>query len=168
MLYFQWMCNQVCTRGQALAYRSLLEALDSTEFTPSLEMDANRAADGVDLRRRYEYESDGPVENLYYRGEASVLEMMVALAIRIEGFMDDFEEDRTHVWFWDMIQSLGLEDMRGSHFNQLRFDYILNKFLSNDYEPNGVGGLFILAEPPKDLRTVEIWYQAMWYLNEVT
>ena len=40
-------------------------------------------------------------------------------------------------------------------------------FLNRQYEADGRGGLFIVRNSRFDLRTVEIWYQAMWYLDEV-
>ena len=46
------------------------------------------------------------------------------------------------------------------------FNRVMQIFLNREYEPNGRGGLFTVNNSPADMRTVEIWYQFMWYLNE--
>ena len=43
---------------------------------------------------------------------------------------------------------------------------VIFRFLHRQYKPNGEGGLFTLEHPKYDLRNEEIWYQAMWYLDE--
>ena len=73
--------------------------------------------------------------------------------------------DRTSVWFWNMIDNLGLSDMSDAHFNQPYVDDVIFRFLNRDYLPNGQGGLFTINNCSEDLRNVEIWYQLCWYLN---
>ena len=78
---------------------------------------------------------------------------------------DPDEGDRTSVCFWEMIHSLGLENMSDAHFNQDYVDDIIFRFMNREYLPNGQGGLFTIDNCDEDLRTVEIWYQLCWYLN---
>jgi hypothetical protein len=103
-------------------------------------------------------------------GPCSVLEMMIALAIRCEeNIMDDpLIGDRTRQWFWSMISSLGLSGMTDTRFDNKSVDRVLETFLDRDYKPNGEGGLFTIKRCEKDLRKVEIWYQLLWYLDTIT
>lgn len=67
-----------------------------------------------------------------------------------------------------MINSLGLDRMDDLRFDEDYTNSIIIRFLNRKYERNGKGGLFTIKRPDLDLRTVEIWYQMSWYLNEVT
>ena len=94
--------------------------------------------------------------------------MMVALSLRCEEqIMRDYDiGDRTCVWFWGMIRSLGLEEMEDRYFQEKAADYIIQRFLDRGYKSNGEWGLFTVRNPRRDMRDVEIWYQMCWYLNE--
>lgn len=172
--YFRWMTDIVCHGrfSERISYNKLLVYLHSTEFKWSLPMDRNRSEDGIDLRYRFAYQHpalDNDVER-YLHGPCSVLEMMIALAIRCEEtIMDDPRKgDRTQQWFWGMIASLGLASMHDDIFDRRFVDYTVNRFLDRDYEPNGKGGLFTIRNCDKDLRNVEIWYQLNWYLDTIS
>jgi hypothetical protein len=98
----------------------------------------------------------------------SVLEMLVALSMRCEEtIMSDGECDRTGVWFWSMLNNLGLTEMDDSHFNERKAYDIIQRFLDREYSYYGEGGLVTVKNPGGDMRTAEIWYQIMWYLDEV-
>ena len=92
--------------------------------------------------------------------------MMVSLAFIIEErIMDDMEQgNRTGLWFWNMIVNLGLGTMSDNNFDIDYCEFVIDRFLKRKYEKNGKGGLFSI-EDDRDMRTAEIWYQAMWYLN---
>lgn len=173
--YFEWMYDLVCNGrySGAITYRKLLILLHDTRFRYSISKDRNRAEDGVDLRRRFaltckpKYLYDSTIAAL--EGPCSVLEMMVALAIRCEEtIMDDPSiGDRTEQWFWDMIRSLGLGSDIDSRFNERHATDVIDAFLERNYEPDGRGGLFTIRGCDTDLRTIEIWQQLCWYLNTV-
>ena len=74
--------------------------------------------------------------------------------------------NRTGQWFWNMIVNLGLSNMNDDNFDETYFNRVMQIFLNREYSPNGRGGLFTVKNSPADMRTVEIWYQFMWYLNE--
>ena len=110
--YFEWMSELVCGDrfAQRFSFRKLLMQLHTTEFTYCLKMDKNREEDGIDLRYRFAYEHpEIPNAENYLDGPCSVLEMMIALAIRCEEqFMDNaLLGNRTAQWFWGMITNLG-------------------------------------------------------------
>lgn len=172
-LYFEWMLSFVYNDKyfKRLSFRRVLEYLYLREFYYILPMDDNRAQDGIALRYRFGREKgidDREIASVLDVKPCSVLEMMVALSIRIEeNIMSSYEVgDRTGQWFWTMMSSLGLGHMYDSNFNIHIVNDILHDFLERKYEPNGKGGLFTLSNPPEDLRNVEIWYQMNWYLGE--
>jgi len=171
--YFDWMCQLVSDKQYIgdRSYRKLLSKLHNIPFTYTIDMDGNRAADGIDLRYRFGYErnyEDYIIASFLDDKPCSVLEMIIALALRCETIMEDPDYgDRTGEWFWGMIESLGLESMDDTSFNRDYVDDVIDVFLSRDYERDGRGGLFTIKHPKRDLRTVEIWYQMNWYLDSI-
>ena len=169
--YFEWMCDLVCGHKfhRDISYRKLLETLHGIEFTYSIPNDINRAEDGIDLRYRFALSQDQLGIELYLRGPCSVLEMMVALAIHCEeSIMDDpLIGDRTAQWFWGMITNLGLGSMTDNRFDERFVENTIGIFLDREYEPDGRGGLFRIRDCDCDLRTVEIWWQLLWYLDTI-
>jgi hypothetical protein len=57
--------------------------------------------------------------------------------------------------------------MDDERFDEGGADRIVQRFLDHKYGLHGEGGLVTLPDTRRDLRTVEIWYQMMWYLDEV-
>ena len=172
--YFDWMYQLVCNEKyfKGLSHRKLLSHLHNVDFTYTIAMDGNRAEDGIDLRYRFGYERGyaGPIIASYLDDRAcSVLEMLVALTIRCEEhIMDDPDVgNRTGQWFWNMIVNLGLGRMNDIQFLKTYVDGVISKFLDRGYERNGAGGLFVLKHCNRDMRSIEIWYQMCWYLDEV-
>lgn len=170
--YFEWLCELVDSKrfSKRVSYRKLLMHLHNIEFTWFIPHDDNRADDGIQLRRRYALTQHDVSLSNYISGPCSVLEMMVALAIRCEeSIMDDtMFGNRTGQWFWGMIHNLGLSPMNDSEFDRDFTDDVIARFLNREYEPNGKGGLFTIKHCDCDLRTVEIWCQLSWYLGSIT
>ncbi len=164
-LYFEWLSRKVCEQGSP--YKRLLSYLFDREFTYILPMDSHRASDGVYLR--YHFSREMHDDRLIFDGPCTVFEMLVALAIRCEADImgDPLGTDRTKNWFWEMITNLGLAKMTDSKFDEAFVKSRVDIFLNRNYEPNGKGGLFFIPECSKDLRTVEIWYQMLWYLDSI-
>lgn len=168
--YFQWICSVVCDKRHPMyRYERLLYALHDREFTFMMDMDENRAADGIDLRNRFVHEFGCFHHRGFDTGPCSVLEMMVALSIRCEEhIMDDPEiGNRTGEWFWLMIDNLDLMSMDNDNFNVAYVDEVIDIFLAREYHPNGRGGLFPAPSFGYDMRTIDIWYQMMRYLNSI-
>lgn len=171
--YVDWMLSKVCEDKRKIDdYMELFLYLYNYRFEWIHPMDSNRQEDGEALRYQFGRENGYPdpmIASLLDDRPCSILEMMVALAIRCE---DRFAYDpdvgnRTGVWFWEMIESLGLSRMNNCNFDIDHADMIIDRFLKRKYEPNGKGGLFTLKRPMKDMRHVDIWYQMCYYLNEV-
>lgn len=174
--YFAWLYDVACGNRYAeeISFRKLLSYLHNVDFTWVIPLDENRAEDGMSLR--YRFARLQPHEDLVCSvadmliGPCSILEMMVALAIRCEeDIMDDTAYgDRTRQWFWNMIVSLGLGSMTDDRFDKKAADTIIRRFLRREYEPNGQGGLFTIRRCVDDLRNVEIYTQLCWYLNSIS
>lgn len=165
--YFKWLCDIVCDGrfSKNISYDKLLKCLHSIEFRVLIPNDINRAKDGVDLRRRYYLQTSN------YAGlscPCTVLEMMVALTIRCEESIMDNPSfgDRTGQWFWEMIRTLGLSNITDDYFDEAYVREKIDIFMDRQYEPDGQGGLFKIKHCRRDLRTVEIWYQLCWYLDQ--
>lgn len=156
--YFEWLLSKVgADLPMYMKYRRILEELYLREFTWKLRMDENRAADGIQLRRNFEYETGLEYYDFALEKPCSVLEMLVALALRCEKQITGDEEPEK--WFWLMLENLEVLDGEN-------LDEKLYIFLERKYTSKGVGGLFPMKNPRQDMRKVEIWYQLNWYLAE--
>lgn len=171
--YFNWLYKKACGNRypEQISYKKLLMYLHSKIFRYHILKDRNRAEDGISLRRRFTYDCDTIEDaDLYLTEPCSVLEMMLALAIRCEeSIMDDFERrDRTTQWFWCMVTNLGIGSMTDDRFDKKLVNDAIERFLDGDYAPDGKGGLFYIRNCDTDLRYVEIWTQLLWYLDSIT
>ncbi len=152
-------------------YSHLLSYLLNTEYRWLIANDKNRAMDGMAYRDEY---ANGDAQTLAYLNDnlpnpCSVLEMLVALAVRCEFDImhDPYEDaDRSHFWFWTMIDNLGLSQFDDRHFNQDEASYILWNWLDHNFDPDGTGSPFPLQYPIEDSRGLEIWSQMNRWLDE--
>ena len=170
--YFEWMCELMCCErfGEGISYKKLLTHLHHIEFTYTIPKDENRAADGISLRYRFAlHHPDIEDAESYLEGPCSVLEMMVALAIRCEETIMDNPNvgDRTRQWFWGMVTNLGLGSMTDERFDGWFVDEVIDRFLDRQYDRNGKGGLFTVRHCDCDMRKVEIWFQLCYFLDSI-
>ena len=66
-----------------------------------------------------------------------------------------------------MLSNLELDDMDDNNLDPDRAEMIIQRLLNRDYLRDGTGGLFRIENCKYDLRDVDIWYQANWYLNSI-
>ena len=151
--YFHWLLkfigNGFCRKN---SYFELLEYLFNTEFYWSIPMDENRAADGIELRHRFVVECNENEEAsfVYLSGPASVLEVLIALSIRMEYIArGSVDLSKSSQWFWGMIKSLDVFDCYDGCFNEEKVILCLRYM---PIFPNGEG---------------ELWTQAMKFLSEL-
>lgn len=171
--YFNWLYDIVCTDrySKQISYKKLLMYLHDTEFRYLLFKDGARAEDGISLRYRFACDRPDIIDaDLYLEGPCSVLEMMIALALRCEeNIMDDpLIGNRTAQWFWGMVTNLGLGAMYDSRFDIDRVEEAVTRLLERKYKRDGRGGLFTVRDCSVDLRDIEIWIQLCWYLDSIT
>lgn len=173
--YFEWLCSLVkdSKPDRRRSYKKLMVYLYHTEFVYIMMMDGNRHEDGINLRYRFGYENGIPdpvIASCLDNSPCSVLEMMVALALRCEEhIMQDPEIGlMSGKWFWNMVTNLGLIEMSDTNFDDEVVNSIVWRFLNRGYESDGAGSLVHIRNCPVDLRNVEIWYQMMMYLYDYT
>lgn len=144
------------------SYQKLLTALYETEFYSKIKNDERRARDGLYLRNIFEMETHCECDK---DGNCSVLEMMLALAMRCDEdiMYDPSKGCQIYVWFWEMISNLGLEKMTDYEFHYDSFDKIIMMFLSRTYDKNGFGGPFYIPNFTRDMRKIELWSQINLY-----
>ena len=176
--YFRWLIAAVSNdEHPADNYKKLLRYLHDRSFCYILPMDGNRSEDGIDLRYRgfaYQCGIDyREIASVLDIRDCSVLEMMVSLAVRMEDIAGDYDYgDRTSIWFWKMVESMGLKGMTDAYIEsnsttaQADIEETVDRFLKREYYPNGKGGLFTLPDSDCDLRQMEIWNQMCRFLAQ--
>lgn len=171
--YLDWLKSFVLQEEyNSSKYDMFFEVLYDIEFTFCLPMDSNREKDGLDLRIKFINNCNYKQENLKFidNRPCSVLEMLIALSIRCENtFAYNPEyEDRTFIWFWEMISNMGLTGhITNDDFDSTFIENKINRCLERRFESNGRGGLFILPERKEDIRDIDFWKQAGWYFDRV-
>lgn len=177
--YFNWLCAKAIPDWKIrLSFSKVLNRLNNIEFTYSVPMDENRMIDGVNLRYRFGHENNIPdyvVSNTVDIICCTVLEMMVALAIRMEEeiFFDPKFGDRTSQWFMHMLESTGLlyysDDNVSNPIEYIEFgiDSKILIMLNRSYDNYGNGSLFRLKRPVPNYNCLELWNQMICYANEL-
>lgn len=170
--YYDWLCYIIELKDAP--YKNVIALLHSIEFEWTVLRDENRAKDGESLRYDFvqaNYGCDNDISaalNELNCKPCSVLEMMIALAIRCEiHIMSDPEYgDRTAQWFWLMMNNLGLISMTDDTFDNQQATIIISRFLNRRYKTDGTGGLFAIPGTSHNMRSAEIWYQLCWAMQE--
>jgi len=169
--YFQWLYRKVASvrlTNPARTYWSLLRQLHSKEFVWSVHNDDNRLMDGLALRDIFLQASGEENERNWYGLGCSMLEMLIALSVRLE--FDALEEKKSDEWFWLLMENIELNEYTDlyfkNHFTVQLVNETLDRVIYRTYEPDGRGGLFPLRDPHGDQRRVEVWYQMSSYLLE--
>lgn len=164
--YREWLVSQACDLcSEYGSYYELFTYLYSREFVPSLGRDADRAYDGISLRVNFINEEGYDIQPEDF-GSCRVLELIVALALRCEGFLEE-QDDHTGRWIHDMLVSLEVDELTDGYFDEWQACESVDILLSRRYNRNGRGGLFTVKKRNTDMRKIEIWYQMCWYLDEV-
>ena len=162
--YHDWLFDLIRLDDYCDRYERLLLYLSGRQFTWIVNHDENRAEDGYSLRKKFS-------DVNFWAGrlplKCSVLEMMIALSIRCEDVVYNPEDgDRIALWFWEMIDNMGLMCMDNMHFDQGYCCEVVDKFLERRYERNGKGGLFSTKDVTTNMRKSEIWYQMQTWICE--
>ena len=163
--YLQWLYRFL---GNTSNYSKLLDYLYQVDFVWIIPMDENRAKDGVNLRFQFcdIYGLDlTKHDEIFGSKPCSMLEMMIALAVRIEDdFMGTENSNNTPRWFWSMIFALGLQFQKNDNFNAEKVDSVILQFIEHRYGPDGRGSLFHVPMQNVDFRHLQIWDQMNYWL----
>lgn len=144
--YLYWLYRIVrATPGDSFEeYQKLLYRLQQTPYTPLNPFDANRAEDGIELRKYFEQYGDEffripsaefhtnahEFYDRYSDAPCSMLEMMIALARKIdETMLPKFRCNRTFIWFWMMIEALELAEFTDWMFDEYDTDSPVDRIL---------------------------------------
>ena len=170
--YFHWLCEMVHIDQENASWWLVAKDLYNHEFIAIVDRDENRALDAFALRERF-LEDEGYSEDDYVDGYCNVLEMLIALAQRMDFETSDAYEDasdKTAYWFWEMLDNLGLTAFDDDSYVELEgqtyVDKIIDDFVERQYDYDGEGGIFPMKNCKRDQRDVELWYQMSAYLCE--
>ena len=177
-MYWDWLLDKIEYKKIDLdEYSLLLKEMFRTNFIwfddPSeIAMDENRAKDGKYLRCMFDLDSGYHIYDYFedIGKDCSVLEMILALAIRIENEIMGYGTEEYGKWFWAMISNLGLKRYRNNAFDEVKVRRILNDFIWRKRE------CFLFKPGEKiytktytnihDFKNLEIWEQMSIWLNE--
>lgn len=177
--YLRWLYFDVLDGPERRfkTYNSLFETLLLEPYIPLHHMDRNRFKDALTMRNEYilgdlvgyggPYESSeeckdckDEIEDIL--PECSVLEMLIALAVRMEKeIMAPANGDNDYFrWFWGMICTLELDDFDEKHYDEGWIKKITDDFL------RGERYIFRLKGGPEVNDGLQIWDQMNRFLVE--
>ncbi len=169
--YLDWIKNLI--NPDRLPYDCLIEHLYNINYVTVKDDDNNRAIDGTDLRYTFCYEkgyssSDSYfiVNDIFANKPCSVLEMMTALARKMDENIMWNGYRRVHIWFFDMLANMNIDDMTDNNYNSGYIDIAVNAMMYYNIEYNGKGGLFVSPYNDVDMRELSIWYQMQQYIAD--
>lgn len=159
--YFNWLMGLI--DHDKLEDLTIEHVLYDRPFHYSIDMDSNRGAAGLGLRRDF-------IEDVYDGDEdpsdfldvtCSTLEVLISLAINADTDIIGGEKTPGE-WFDEFISNLGL----GDGMSRRAITAIIERWLDREFKYDGYGSPFPLNNPDEDQREVEIWGQMLAYLNE--
>lgn len=168
-LYIDYLIDIV---GRGDEYDNLLLHLYATEFYSLVPNDDNRGIDGEQLREKFTDEYGAYAESFSLpSGPCTVLEMLIALAFRVEFDLSGGSYDRSaSEWFWVLMGNLGFEIFNNKAYSKQKnvelLEDKLEMLLTREYSFNGYGGIFPLVYTREDQRKIEIWYQMSSWIIE--
>ena len=166
--YGDWLIDRVGFKKKR--YENLLHELHMIPFSFTIALDEGRVSDGLELRDEF-YLEMGYISLIFDGRKCSVLEMLVALAIRIEGeYIGDPREEHPERIFWEMIENLfNIETnwrLCGPEIDRAFVCKTVDIWLKRRFKYDGKGSIFPLKKPDCDQTCVEIWGQMNRYLME--
>ena len=164
--YKDWLFDLVDCNGVSDDYSLLLGELFDTPFEWRVPNDDNRAYEGMDLREQFC--RDLRIEYIpeHYPKNCSMLELIIALALRCESMGEDDLDYKN--WFWELLTNCNLIDYSDDNYyvDGENSTEIIEKIINRTYTRKGLGGLFPLKTSRRDQRKIELWYQMSAYLSE--
>lgn len=183
--YVEWLesftIDERMDSSRRLSYHKLIMQLWEVEFEPHVGNDHDRAAEGLELRSRYNdilarKAGDGDFVTPDVRaifGECRVLEMLVALSMRMYDLMQDMGVyNSVSRWFWEIMSNVGFdildddtwdESDMSAFSNEQFVRYSCEEIMQGFGQAVGKkGGWFYL----EDWDLIEIWYQMHRYLKQ--
>lgn len=173
--YRKWLVWKVkLNTAWSKKHSKLLDILHNTKFRWIIDFDKNRADDGT-YQRYYFFDSLKLHSAAFENDECMVLEMLVALAIRMNNeYVADTTygaEDHPDKLFIDFIANLGLVDYTNDEIKRdknsiANIQNKLDTWMNREFDYDGRGSIFWLSRPRRDQRNIEIWSQMNDYIHE--
>lgn len=170
--YFDWLTLKIDFEDKTMMYDTLLQFLFNKDFVwlESIPLDANRATDGIDLRKKFAKllsPNEGQqFKDIMLNKPCSMLEMFIAFSERLVQLvsLEPYE------FFWMFIDNLNLGWATENDFDQDIVNREINDFLLgtvNGMEPVGDQKppvLFPCRETYNNLN-LDLYMQANLYLK---
>lgn len=155
--YRYWLLDYVGFKKKN--YEHLMAILHDTDYIWVMDRDENRSDDGLSLRDHY---------GLYFNYPCSVLEMLVALSIRINNdYIGDPGDLHPEIIFWEMICNLNLNRFDDDHMDSDLVSRILDNWMNRRFSITGSGSIFPQGSTSsRDQRKTEIWAQMLEYISK--
>lgn len=168
--YRNWLFRRY---GFTAEYKQLFDQLYDTIFEWVLDEDEHRASDGRQLRRLFEDQSGLACREQWFTWDASVLEVLGALADDFGDCAGSWEHDYDpSEGMWLMLHNLKLDAFTDEiYFSEWtethkKVSRILLKWMRRRYSKRGFGGLFTTKKRDLDMRNISLWYQLNGYILE--
>ena len=178
--YLEWLesftIDETLDDERRPTYQNLLKTLWDIPFKPSVGNDIDRAADGLELRQRYNkilakkagrgefYTPD--VDCIF--GECRVLEMLVALSMHMYDIMQDMDVyNSVSRWFWEIMANVSFDILDDESWSKrLRCADFVTRITCGIMDGHGhrgcAGGWFYV----QNWSETELWYQMHAYLRK--
>ena len=154
----RWLAKQVGVNATDYIF-TILGRMDDFIFVPIIDFDANREADGLELRRNFAFENPRFKDITRGPQECSMLELIVGVSNRMSYMIDQ----DIATCFWHIMANLNLD----GHPTLDEVDDAMETIQNRTYDFNGAnGGLFPVSNTERDFRQLEIFQQMNEYLVE--
>lgn len=181
--YFEWLVSKVTSPAvpDDAQARIVLQVLKDIRIK-GLPMadDAPRLEDGKQLRTSF-MDDTGMAAHSYKdalepeSGFCTVLELLVALSMRMDDIMRDPLDPCSSVpsWFWGMVSTMVGQSFYPCSYWTFSVDASTPvvvaestmKFLGRQYDPTGHNGNIFIDMSGVDLRAIDIWAQACHFMS---
>ena len=178
--YLEWLesftIDERLSDDRRPSYRYLIRKLWDIPFHGAIGNDKDRGEEGLELRARYnrilaKKAGDGEfvtpdVCDIY--GECRVLEMLIALSMRMYDLMQDMGVyNSVSRWFWEIMHNVGFDELDDSMYDESDGDIVVESMVHDildlrERKSGRPGGWFYVM----DWREIEIWYQMHEYLKQ--
>lgn len=160
--YVDWLIEHIDAVPLLDIYEQLFWVFDQHPFPVRIADDANRASDGLTLRK--EYLAEGGILRLDHIQNASVLEVLVSLVDRVDyclGLKMTKQE-----WMEMFIHNMGLESCTDERYAAMTdqtlhdIERALDTTFYRRYNTDGInGGLFVVPQTDEDMRRLSLFEQ---------
>jgi len=168
--YIDWLYSQISENNPNNSdYHFLINYLHKTPFRSSVEMDLNRVDDGLGLRYMFDMHEGFSNLDCDITDECSALEVLIALAMRMEfGLLGSEYEMTVSQCFWVMMINLDIDYADDfAWFDDFVEGDVVKKvdiWLDREFDIRGNGSIFPQSCDTFDQREEELWDQMNTYL----